>query len=51
MIPFVMVIGHIFPQNIPQRRLTHHDHLVQRFPFARAYEPFAMGIQMRRPSR
>ena len=51
MISLVMVMSQVRLDHRAERRLSDHDHLIQRFLFDRAHESFAMGVEIRTPWR
>jgi hypothetical protein len=51
MIPLVMIMLQVRLNHIAKRRLSYHDHLIERFVFDQADEPLAVGIEIRTPGR
>jgi hypothetical protein len=51
MIPFLMIVCQVRLEPRAKGCLAYHDHLRQGFFFDRAYEPFAVGIEIRTPRR
>src|SRR4029453_2685934 len=51
MIPLGVVMRHKLTDGAPQRRLANEDHAVQALVFDGAYEPFGVGVQVRRLRR
>src|SRR2546428_7002000 len=51
MVSLVMIMRQVRLDHIAQRCLSDHDHLLQRFLFDRAHEPFTGSVEIRTPWR
>jgi hypothetical protein len=50
-IALVMVLGQVRLEDRAERRLSDHDHRMERFRCDRAHESFAMRVEIRTPWR
>jgi hypothetical protein len=50
-IALVMVLGQVRLEDRAERRLSDHDHLIERFLCDRTHESFAMRVEIRTPWR
>jgi hypothetical protein len=51
MIALGMIVGEVFVDHMTQGAFTQHDHPFQGLLLDGAYEPFAVGVQIRTPRR